>query len=365
MEVGGNMLFIISIFIFVGVLETVTPYLTRKTSVFGVSIPEPYVQHQQLQLFKKYYSMLVGSIVAAFLIVQISLLFTSIREERFVFLSFILLYIMLLISAGLYMSYHIKTKKLKKQENWEAHVKTVYVTDISIRDRDEVLSPTFFTLPIIITIALITFTYLNYNDIPDVFATHWNAAGEVDGWTEKTWISVIVMPLILLGTQISFFIMSIGMKNAKIQLSAQAKEASANRELAQRKYGSWYLAAINYSMTILLVVLHYTTVILKDQTAPYFFPLFIVFMIVSLGGLILFIWKLSKSNERFDDLHTNETASADDRYWKWGIFYFNKNDPSLLVQKKYGVGWTVNLANKWSLIIILVIFLPILLVIFK
>ncbi|MFJ6266368.1 DUF1648 domain-containing protein [Lysinibacillus xylanilyticus] len=358
------MLFILSIFTFAGVLETVTPYLSRKTTVFGVSIPEPYVQHQQLQIFKKHYSMSVGCIAVAFLIGQILLLFTSIQEEQFVLLSFILLYVMLLISAALYMSYHIKIKKLKIQENWEAHVKTVYVTDLSIRDRDEVLSPTFFALPIIITLALITFTYMNYNSIPDVFATHWNAAGEVDGWTEKTWISVITMPLLLLGTQISLFIMSIGMKSAKIQLSAQAKEASANRELKQRKYGSWYFAAINYNMTILLVVLHYTTVILKNQTAPYFFPLFIVFMIVSLGGLILFIWKLSKSNERFDDIHTNETAAADDRYWKWGIFYMNKNDPSLLIQKKYGVGWTVNMANKWSYIILLVIFFPILLVIF-
>jgi len=358
------MLFIISIFIFVGVLEALTPFVSRKTTVFGVSIPEPFVQHQQLQTFKKHYSMLVSSIAIAFLLGQMLLLLTSIQEETIVLLSFILLYVMLLLSAALYMFYHIKTKKLKKQENWEAHVKTVYVMDLSIRDRDEVLSPTFFALPIIITLALITFTYMNYNAIPDVFATHWNAAGEVDGWTEKTWLSVIVMPLILLGTQISFFIMSFGMKSAKIQLSAQAKEASAKRELTQRKYSSWYLAAINYSMTILLVVLHYTTVILKDQTAPYFFPLFTVFMIVSLGGLILYIWKLSKSNEHFDDLHTNETATADDRYWKWGVVYINKNDPSLLVQKKHGVGWTVNLANKWSYIIILVIFLPILLVIF-
>ena len=69
-----------------------------------------------------------------------------------------------------------------------------------------------------------------------------------------------------------FFIMNQGMKSAKIQLSAQAKEASIHRELAQRKYGSWYLAAINFSMTILFVVLHYTTVILHDQTVPYFSP---------------------------------------------------------------------------------------------
>ena len=38
--------------------------------------------------------------------------------------------------------------------------------------------------------------------------------------------------------------MSQGMKSAKIQLSAQAKEASIHRELTQRKYGSWYLAPL-------------------------------------------------------------------------------------------------------------------------
>ncbi|MGE7114181.1 DUF1648 domain-containing protein [Lysinibacillus sp. NPDC047702] len=315
------MLLLLSIFIIVGILGSITPHLTRKTSVFGVSIPEPYVQHPQLRLFKMHYSMLVGSIAGVLVFGQVFLLFMHIQEEKLGLLTFILLYVTQLLSAGLYMFYHMKTKHLKKQKNWEAHVKTVYVTDLSVREKNATLSSIFFTFPIIMTLALITFTYMNYDSIPDTFATHWNAAGEVDGWTEKTWISVIELPLILLGIQISFFIMSRGMKSAKIQLSAQAKEASVNRELKQRKYGSWYFVAINFSMTILLVVLHYSTVILKNQATSYFFPLFMMFNIVSFGGLIFFIWKLSKSNERFDELHTNETSASDDRYWKLGFLH--------------------------------------------
>lgn len=359
------MLVIVGIFIIVGILEAMTPHLARKTNVFGVSIPEPFVKHSQLIQWKRRYSQWVGGIASLCLLVQIGLhLLTTIQEEKVTLLSFLLLYAMLLLSSGLYMNYHIKTKKLKQQEQWEGQTKTVYVTDLSIRQKDETLPPIFFSLPIIMTIALMTFTYMNYDSIPDSFATHWNSAGEADGWTEKSRLSVITMPLILLAIQLSFFIMAIGMKNAKLQLSAQAKEASIHRELTQRKYGSWYLAAINYSMTILFVVLHYTTVILKDQTAQYFFPLFISFNVITLGGLLVLIWKLSKSNERFDDLHTNETAATDDRYWKWGIFYFNKNDPSLVVQKKYGIGWTVNFANKWCYIIICLTLGPILLLIF-
>ncbi|EON71965.1 DUF1648 domain-containing protein [Lysinibacillus sphaericus] len=358
------MRFELAIFIFLTILQAMTPYFTRKTAVFGVFIPEPFVQHHQLLKFKKQYSKWLGSLGGVFTLLQIILLFTSISEGTWIFISFILLYMMLILSSLLYMVYHARTKKLKQKEDWEGHVKTVHVMDVSLRAQDETLLPIFYTVPIIITLALITYTYMHYATIPDVFATHWNAQGEIDGWTEKTWISVIELPLLLLGMQLTYLLLGIGMKGAKIQLSAQEKEASANRERHQRKYGSWYLAAINLGVTILLVVLQYTTIILQNETASYFFPLFIGFMMLTFSGLLLFIWRIRKSNERFDTINTNETVPGDDLYWKWGIFYINKDDPALLIQKKFGIGWTVNLGNKWSFVIILLTLLPILLIIF-
>jgi uncharacterized membrane protein len=38
-------------------------------------------------------------------------------------------------------------------------------------------------------------------------------------------------------------------------------------------------------------------------------------------------------------------APDDDRYWKAGFFYINRNDPSVFVPKRFGVGWTVNLGS--------------------
>jgi uncharacterized membrane protein len=35
----------------------------------------------------------------------------------------------------------------------------------------------------------------------------------------------------------------------------------------------------------------------------------------------------------------------DDQYWKGGLFYFNKNDPSVFVEKRFGIGYTINFAN--------------------
>lgn len=50
----------------------------------------------------------------------------------------------------------------------------------------------------------------------------------------------------------------------------------------------------------------------------------------------------------------NETATdrMNDRYWKLGAFYVNPQDPSFLVERRFGVGWTLNLGNPRGLLVI-------------
>lgn len=90
-----------------------------------------------------------------------------------------------------------QNEKSEEARTMGSAYKYLHVTDLSIRQNDESLSPLFFSLPIIMTLALIAFTYMNYETIPAIFATHWNSVGGADGWTEKSRLSVISMPLIL------------------------------------------------------------------------------------------------------------------------------------------------------------------------
>jgi len=43
---------------------------------------------------------------------------------------------------------------------------------------------------------------------------------------------------------------------------------------------------------------------------------------------------------------------ADKKYWKLGFFYVNKEDKSLFVPKRFGLGTTFNLAHPISFVII-------------
>lgn len=51
---------------------------------------------------------------------------------------------------------------------------------------------------------------------------------------------------------------------------------------------------------------------------------------------------------------TKETINAwhkDPANWKWGIFYYNKNDKRIFPPKRVAAfGWTVNFANPYSIL---------------
>jgi uncharacterized membrane protein len=51
---------------------------------------------------------------------------------------------------------------------------------------------------------------------------------------------------------------------------------------------------------------------------------------------------------------------TEDRLWKLGVFYFNPDDPSVMVEKRFGLGYTVNFARPAAWMIILIPLLAVL-----
>src|ERR1019366_4115692 len=44
-----------------------------------------------------------------------------------------------------------------------------------------------------------------------------------------------------------------------------------------------------------------------------------------------------------------------DECWKLGLVYFNPADPALLVEKRFGVGYTLNLGNPTAWVMLVVV----------
>lgn len=53
----------------------------------------------------------------------------------------------------------------------------------------------------------------------------------------------------------------------------------------------------------------------------------------------------------------------DPKHWKLGIFYYNPDDPSESVERKNGMGSTINFANKVGRRIVAFLFAPFIIII--
>jgi uncharacterized membrane protein len=73
-----------------------------------------------------------------------------------------------------------------------------------------------------------------------------------------------------------------------------------------------------------------------------------------IGSIFFIAFRAGQGGWRWGTPEGSETVPADsppvgdrtpDACWKLGLFYVNRNDPALFVEKRFGIGWTLNFAN--------------------
>ncbi len=347
--------------IFIAVIQTIIPYLMKRTVVFGVTIPVQYIQNQSIRKYKKQYAISVALLSAAIIVAYVIWALTSERlDEQIAIAGAIIEFALIFISLSWYFYYHGKTKQLKNKNKWTENLKQIKVTDLSVRNQDEMLPWYVYILPMLISIGLIIYTILNYNLLPNEIPTHWGPNGKPDAFTEKTLFSSIQMIVFLLVMQLMFLGIHIATKNSGIKLSATNLQSSRNRQLSLRKYSSWFMLFTLLAITMLMSYFQLTTIHPNIVSDYVMLALPLVFLIIILIGTLIFGLKVGSSDKVVDVSESKQIMDIDeDQYWKGGMFYFNKNDPSIFVEKRFGVGWTINFANPIGYIILI---LPIIII---
>lgn len=360
---GISIFLIVTVFIIA--LQAAIPFLLQKTVAFGVTIPEGHTDDPMIAKFKKTYTatiLIAGILLAAIFI--FSIFNSSYSEERIILFGLAIQSCILAINLVLYFYFHIKTTKLKQENKWGSELKQVRVADLAIRTKDEMLPSSFYILPMIIVIGLIVYTFTQYADMPDLIPTHWGPNGQPDAFSAKTPFSVISLLLILLIIQGMMWGIHATIKRSGIKISAIKKRASAAQQLSFRKYTSWFLFLTTFLMTILFGFMQLITIHQGLGNAALMLAMPLGFLLIVLLGTALYAFKVGQGGSRIEVAFEDEAAPGitdldEDQYWKAGIFYVNRQDPSIFVEKRFGVGWTMNFGNPIGY---LIIFVPILLI---
>ena len=61
----------------------------------------------------------------------------------------------------------------------------------------------------------------------------------------------------------------------------------------------------------------------------------------------------TKTNTSTDSQSTDVVFRDDDRYWYGGFSYNNPDDPALFVEKRYGLGWTLNFGHPQAKLVLI------------
>lgn len=66
-----------------------------------------------------------------------------------------------------------------------------------------------------------------------------------------------------------------------------------------------------------------------------------------LAAVVVAAVVLARNNREPDqgEEGTGLSHRDDDRYWRGGLFYINREDRALLVPRRFGLGWTFNFGN--------------------
>lgn len=195
---------------------------------------------------------------------------------------------------------------------------------------------------------------LHWTEIPDRFPIHWGMNGQPDNWATRSLIGVF-LPLLtgaFFCALLGFFAHAILRWSRVIRMGGAAGES----EHYFRRTVVSILVATEYFLALVFAwagILDLSAV----RTGP---PGVVPILVLSLtftAVVTLLMMRVGQGGSRLAGgaaagLVIPAGDRTADRFWKLGLFYSNGDDPALFVEKRFGIGYTINFGHPgaWLLI---------------
>jgi uncharacterized membrane protein len=351
-------------FIPISIMLTFIPFLTRRTESFGVSLTEEIHALPENQRLRKQYSFVMG-MLCGLLSLSIILMTAILEPEPWATALIVHLVALVIISFGVYLKYHFTMKRLKKERHWGSPTFTQRVVVDTAFHTKKVTQSAWWFLPQIIMIFLTAATGVFFYDrFPELIVMHYNLQGHADRFADKSYQAVL-WPVAIQAVMVATMAFAhLTIARSKQQVDAADPEASLQRNIIFRRRWSTFMFILGFLMSVLFYFMQLTMMLELDPIMMTIIPFIMTGIILIYAVWLSFSTGQGGSRIKINgnSTPTGQTNQDDDQFWRLGQFYFNRNDPAYFVEKRFGVGWTINLARPLSWIILLaIILLPVVL----
>ncbi|MGA7409795.1 MAG: DUF5808 domain-containing protein [Bryobacteraceae bacterium] len=307
---------LVCIYTFIGAVMFAVPNMTRRGILFAVPVPADFregpIGRRSITIFR-------GLILAVLLPLVCALLFAPDRVLGPVSVAAPFL-LMLVTGIGFF---------------WQHHTLEPYAVHTQL-PREAALStapdrlPWFAWLaagPFAILTASALFLQANWERIPERFPVHWGANGQPNRWSERN-VQGVYGPL-LFGLELCLWFVAAGL----------ASWFGARRShLRSALFGC--LIAVEYMLGVLFSIIAINPLVS--------FPVWAIALSPMLFVVPVIIVMMRAAAQPSDP-----PEPTPDECWKGGgVIYYNPNDPAVMVEKRFGAGYTFNFANRWSWVLL-------------
>jgi len=359
-------LFITNIFIFVlcAGMFIIVPQITRKSFLFGVKIPPEEASCREALDMKKRYMLSCAAGITALLAVCV-LQFVFFRELTLLATLYMPLFIIIIYLAAFIPSWK-KAVRLKEEKGWAvSNILFAETNSSHTRGSLSMLPYGWYITGFLIVLAVVIAVVMRYPVLGDSIPLHFNYNMEPDRWADKSWLTVLQMPLLSAGMLLLMFLVAVSIEKAKLQVDPHNPRLSfAQHQVYRRRMGH----AIGFVTIMMLLIISLTQFLYIFPDAAIWslaggkFPLWCmtVLTILTVIPVIIFYVKTGQggckvkiNSHEIDDEAAAESSlqqsktqgRGDDKFWLLGLFYYNRDDPAVIVEARFGAKLNFNYAH--------------------
>lgn len=323
--------------------------LTRRDLLFGVTVaPDARALPVGQAIIRRYRGQVIGVALLFALALALLAMFASDAWWRNGWSSLLALAPVLLMSVPYLLAYRSSLAlRVSPQEGGAAPGPSLSpMAELRQRRYGDYVPPIWEALPLAIIPATAIYLAISYAAVPAIIPVHFNAAGNPNRYAAKTIGSYFMLVWVQLGLEVLLTGLALLIVGSKA-LPGRA-ESRFRRLWLRYLFGMKTLTlAFMGALAVLMVNAKQTG---SASRVILVLPLALVYVGVVLVSALLLALRTGQGGSRLGSPAETAVDRMDDRYWKLGALYVNPQDPSFFVERRFGVGWTINLGNRWGVI---------------
>ena len=327
------------------VLGLMLPAINSPSVPFGVRVPAGHVHDpavvSQTRLYR--WRMLLGGIAVA---VAAAVVYGMTGKTWLLPLS-------VLVLVGIwYACFFMANREIRAAKaagHWFEGLRQGVAADTGLR-ADPPRFPWLWLAPALLVIAAtVVIGVVSYPSMPGTLAVHYGASGVPDRLAAKSIGTAFSLVFVQFGVTALLAGIAAGIHRSRPDIDPAHPAGSARWH---RRYRSLGVKALLGLVAMIDLGMLGSSLLMWTGTVTPWAPLVVALPI--LAAVVVAVTVLARNNREPDgsEPDTGLVHRDDDRNWRGGLIYINREDPTLMVPRRFGLGWTLNFGNPAALMLL-------------